>query len=142
MRFAKTFWMGCLAMALGSGCGRSETPVTQAQDSEPGTEVRDPSAGLSLQAEAPAAVPPREYYHDLTVFDWYRRGEAIVIDGRALRPSGRPVPTGGHTLDMAGEFGGVTFYVPAGTPPPYGVVYVPVAPGYWQPFGQSERSAR
>lgn len=91
-------------------------------------------------AHEPAAAPetrnsePPEIYYDLTRFEWYRRGQPLLVGGRPFQPAGRPEPTGAREFTELGRYEGVTYYVVAGSRAPHDVVYVPVSPGYWQPF--------
>lgn len=83
--------------------------------------------------EARNSEPP-EIYYDLTRFDWYRRGQPLLVEGRPFQPAGRPEPTGVREFTELGRYDGVTYYAVAGSEAPHNVVYVPVSPGYWQPF--------
>lgn len=82
----------------------------------------------------PRRTAPAEIFPDLTRFDWYRRGEPLVVDGRAYQPAGVPEPTGERVFQPAGRYQGVAYYVADEVEPPYTVVYVPVYRDYWQPF--------
>lgn len=77
---------------------------------------------------------PAEIYYDLTAFDWYRRGEPLVIDGREYRPDGIPEAERARKFEPVGEYMGVTYYVLENSSEPHLAVYIPVSPGYWQPF--------
>lgn len=86
-------------------------------------------------AEEPRDGEPPEIFYDLTRYDWYRRGEPLIAGGRAYQPSGGPEPAMGREFTLLGRFEGVAYYGVEGAEPIPDVVYVPVSPGYWQPFG-------
>ncbi len=86
------------------------------------------------EKRAERATEPPEIFYDLTRYEWYRRGEPLLVDGWAYQPTGRPEATMARRFESAGRFEGVTYYVREGTTPPYDIVYVPVSRGYWQPF--------
>ncbi|HEX7051078.1 MAG TPA: hypothetical protein VF188_12795 [Longimicrobiales bacterium] len=78
--------------------------------------------------------PPAEIYYDLTAFDWYRRAEPLNVAGRPYRPAGKPEAGLARRFERVGEYQGVSYYIEEGTDPPYGAVFVPVAPRYWLRF--------
>lgn len=105
-----------------------------------GQELVHAAEERALEAEAsedtitPRNGEPPEIYYDLTRYDWYRRGEPLMVDGRPYQPTGRPEPTRAREFTELGRHEGVTYYTVEGSEPPHTVVYVPVSPGYWQPF--------
>ncbi|HEX7120699.1 MAG TPA: hypothetical protein VF212_18040 [Longimicrobiales bacterium] len=116
------------ALCLLPSCGRSgQEEFVQAAEQR---AIETPAP----PREARDGEPP-EIYYDLTRYDWYRRGRPLVAAGRPYQPSGRPEPTGAREFVPLGRFQGVAYYTPDGATPPHAVLYVPVAPGYWQPFG-------
>lgn len=92
--------------------------------------VAEPADGSRVVAE-PEAL---EIYRDLSVFEWYQRGEPLMFNGRGYLPEGRPRAIAAERMHPAGAYAGVDFYVQDGDEPPYTTVYVPVYQGYWQPF--------
>ncbi|MBI4409953.1 MAG: hypothetical protein HY561_09610 [Gemmatimonadetes bacterium] len=103
--------------------------------------LREDAAGPAPRGETrtPRRAPapptrPDEIYYDLTVFEWYRRGEPLRYDGRSYQPQGMPRLISLRQLRRAGEFGGVTFYVGAADSTSHSILYVPVFDRYWQPF--------
>ncbi|MGH7505685.1 MAG: hypothetical protein ACRELX_08530, partial [Longimicrobiales bacterium] len=85
------------------------------------------------------AVPARIYY-DLTRHDWYAHGEPLILadDTYAIGSGLYAAPA--SDMRRIGEYEGVDAYALAGDD---STVYVPVYPGYWQPFRRSnEQSPR
>lgn len=100
-------------------------------EGEPGAIPEDPGAGFGTE---PTPTRPIELYYDLTAFDWYRRGEPLILGGHEYRPAGIPESERARSFEPAGRYGGVVYYVLEDSSPPHQTVYVPVAPGYWLPF--------
>src|SRR5690606_26392991 len=126
-----------LFVTLGSACGREGEFGAGRDESGPTIdEARDAVEGADDAGGDAASerAQPREIYYDLTRFDWYRRGEPLVADGRGYLPAGKPEPTGEREFEEEGRYQGVSYYVPKDADSPYDTVYVPVFPGYWQPF--------
>jgi len=83
-----------------------------------------------------ASLParPDEIYYDLTVYEWYRRGEPLVAGEFAFQPDGVPRPIPFDSLRRAGNYQGVDYYVRRDVPEPHDTLFVPVFDDYWQPF--------
>jgi hypothetical protein len=114
---------------LGAACGRPDAEGTASVGASP-------AATSATSAEEPATVPrpaPLRIFHDLTGFDWYRRGEPLVYNGRAYQPSGPPVRAEAGTMTKIGEYGGVDIYAHA-APAEDGALYVPVYEDYGLAF--------
>ena len=86
----------------------------------------------SAEAPGPPTIPD-EIYHDLTEFDWYRRGAPLLHDGAPYQPAGRPVPAETSTLEPAGSHEGVRYWTRTGAARA-DTLFVPVYPRYWLPF--------
>src|SRR5690606_17818215 len=74
-----------LFVTLGSACGREGEFGAGRDESGPTIdEARDAVEGADDAGGDAASerAQPREIYYDLTRFDWYRRGEPLVADGR------------------------------------------------------------
>lgn len=125
---------GALVIALCAiGCGGGVEEQTG------GEVAAAPSDSLSAAASAapPAAAAgdtPDEVYFDLTRFDWYRRAEPLVHEGRAYRAAGDPVVASVDALRELGRYQGVAYYAQQDAPPPVYTLYVPVYYRYWQRF--------
>lgn len=147
-----------LATGVLAGCGgnageESTTPPTPATPGAAPRAAGPPAAQVGLgrpagggvvsgPSNAPepesaatraAATPPRMIYYDLTGFDWYRRGEPLIFEGRSYRPAS-VLPTGERPLEREGAYEGVDFYVPRAGAAPHDTLYVPVYTGYWLAF--------
>ncbi len=85
------------------------------------------------EPEEESDAAPAVIYYDLTGFDWYRRGEPILLEGRRYLP-GRVEPTGERRFQREGAYDGVDYYVPRDAAQPHDTIYVPVYSGYWLPF--------
>jgi hypothetical protein len=119
-----------LVLALATaGCAPEHTYGDSAEVRAP----VGPQAVMPTETAAAGMPRPREIYYDLTAFEWYRQGQPLMIAGRAFVPVGRPEAIRDRPLDLAGEYGGVAYYVQRGSSPGTGVL-VPVFEGYWQPF--------
>lgn len=147
-----------LAAGVLVGCGgntgeESTTPPTPAAPGAAPRTAGPPAAQVGLgraagggvvsgPSDAPepdpaatraAATPPRMIYYDLTGFDWYRRGEPLIFEGRSYHPAS-VLPTGELRLEREGAYEGVDFYLPKAGTAPYDTLYVPVYMGYWLAF--------
>ncbi|MFW6078328.1 MAG: hypothetical protein ACOC8B_07625 [Gemmatimonadota bacterium] len=91
---------------------------------------------------ADAVAAPRRIYYDLTAFDWYRRGEPLLLAGAAYQPDGVPMSASAERMRRIDVHRGVDVYVPLDAVAPHEVVYVPVFRGYWQPFVRQVRDPR
>jgi len=121
-----------MMVAMLLACGPDGQPESIRAAEEQALEeetTNEPAAG----PETRNGEPP-EIYYDLTRFEWYRRGQPLLVGGRPFQPAGRPEPTGAREFTELGRYEGVTYYVVAGSRAPHGVVYVPVSPGSWHPF--------
>jgi len=85
------------------------------------------------ESDALHAGPTRVFY-DLTAFDWYRRGEPLLLDGRAYMPASQPKFIPGKTLRQLDSFGGVDVYRRARQSEPLDSIFVPVYENYWLVF--------
>lgn len=119
----------CVALAALLACGPDG-----AQEFVHAAEERALEAEASGETPSPKNGEPPEIYYDLTRYEWYRRGQPLLVDGQPFRPAGRPEPTRAREFTELGRYEGVTYYIVADSEPPHTVVYVPVSPGYWQPF--------
>jgi len=127
-----------VATTLAGGCGspparENEAMPASEQSAPAGASVVDALAAGTIADPAQAAMP-QEIHYDLTAYDWYRRGEPLVHQSRPYRPVGPPVPTPEQPLELAGRYGGVTYYIVSGTAQPQDTLYVPVFEGYWLRF--------
>jgi hypothetical protein len=114
-------------------CGRTGEPVREEQIA-PAAEVGATAASDSLsgppaEAADPETRPDRVYYV-LTEFDWYARGEPIVLEGTSYTVSGDPARIDARALERVAEYGGVDLYRRSGD----ANLYVPVFEGYWLTF--------
>ncbi|MHB1169570.1 MAG: hypothetical protein ACYC28_09860 [Longimicrobiales bacterium] len=106
---------------------------------EIGTLVDADSLSGPADAEpADAEERPDRVYHVLTDFDWYARGEPIVLDGTAYSVSGDVLRMDARTLERSAEYGGVDVYRRAGD----ANLYVPVYDGYWLAFAPDPNAPR
>jgi hypothetical protein len=120
----------------GQATAQSAVRTAGGAPDQPG--LPDPSAEQDQsEGEAPEKedepVRPATVYYDLTRYDWYRRGEPILFEGRRYLP-GRVEPTGERRLHREGTYDGVDFYVSGDMAQPLDTIYVPVFNGYWLPF--------
>jgi len=128
-----------LLLAVAAGCGRGDRPEeepAQATSSTAAIEVdtaRDAVGPPAEEAEAEEEERPDTIYYDLTRFEWYRRGQPIVIDETRYTPA-EVEATGGRRLKREGAYEGVDYYVNRDSDQPYDTIFVPVYPGYWLPF--------
>lgn len=137
------------AAALMAGCGEfsGRAPDAAVGDIVAGTveeivgggggEETSREEGGSGREEPGTGEQPAVIYYDLTTFEWYRRGEPIVLEGRQYNP-GKVEPTGERRFRKDGTYGGVDYYVHDGAEAsptqPYDTIYVPVYTGYWLAF--------
>lgn len=77
-------------------------------------------------------LPEARIYYTLTDHEWYARGEPLQHEGAAYEPGGAPLAADLAEMEQAGSYAGVEYYRRADEPD--NVLYVPVFPGYWQPF--------
>ncbi len=125
-----------LILLATAACGRNgQRELVQAAEEHAAEEQPRPRPGPERNGEPP------EIFYDLTRYDWYRHGEPLLVDGRALQPAGRPEPARGREFMPIDRFHGVAYYAVEGADPPYAAVYVPVSPGYWQPFAEQPAAA-
>jgi len=126
-----------LLLAVAAGCGRGDRP-----EEEP-AQATSSTAAIEVDTARDAVGPPAEeaeeeerpdtIYYDLTRFEWYRRGQPIVIDETRYTPA-EVEATGGRRLKREGAYEGVDYYVNRDSDQPYDTIFVPVYPGYWLPF--------
>lgn len=127
-----------LALALAAGtlplaCSSGDEPLRE-ERTVPATEMAAPltTDSFSGPSTAPAdaeAMPDRVYYV-LTDFDWYARGEPVVLEGTSYTVAGDPIRIDARTLERVAEYGGVELYRRNGD----AHLYVPVFSGYWLGF--------
>lgn len=125
-----------LVLALATAaCNRADDSRTAAASGAAGVASAVGAAAASLGADSTAAPRrPDEIYYDLTIYDWYRRGEPLVAGGFAFQPAGTPRAIPLDSLDRAGNYQGVDFYVRNGAGEPFDTLFVPVFEDFWQPF--------
>lgn len=124
---------GALALMLTvlAGCDRipglDRTDSTVAQ-TEPATPPEPETV------EVPPSEPlPERIYFTLTEYAWYAQGEPLVWDNAAYRAGTGVVARPLSAMRKLGEYQGVDVYrEDAATVDT--ALYVPVFPGYWQPF--------
>lgn len=126
--------------------GPASDPAADPEDAatrRPG-DPEEPERDAAVAAEAREAVT--EIFHDLTEFDWYRRGEPIRHAGRAYDAGRVPARRPPGDFRELGRFGGVAYWAaPSPTTDTVAVpdtLFVPVFPGYWQPFVRQDGSPR
>lgn len=83
--------------------------------------------------EGEPVVRPDEIYFELTAFEWYRRGEPLVHQDVAYRPAGTPMVAPAESMQPAGTYEGVRYYVREGSASADSL-FVPVHQRYWLPF--------
>ena len=120
---------GTLPLACGS-----EAEPAQEERVAPAAEValplpRDSFSGPATEPADADAMPDRVYFV-LTEFDWYARGEPIVLEGTSYTVDDDPIRIDARTLERVGEYRGVELYGRDGDTNLYG----PVFDGYWRPF--------
>lgn len=117
-----------VACCVLAGCASDETPVPAAADSAAATVAGD---SFFDPSEDRVNLPTGSIYYTLTSYDWYARGQPLRHDGRAYVTDGMPIGASLGSMQKAGTFEGVDYYVSAGE---QDAVYVPVFEGYWQRF--------
>lgn len=115
---------------LAAACGAERSLEAAA---ESGALAAETSPLGDSESHASHAGPARVFY-DLTVFDWYRRGEPLLLDGRAYRPASQPKFIPAETLRQVDSFGGVDVYRRANQSEPLDSIFVPVYENYWLVF--------
>lgn len=134
----RTFFLLLLGLAAAPlACGREEPAGERARAMEGRT--REQGGAPAPRPEDGRAAPqsdhePREIFYDLTAYEWYRQGQPMMVEGEGYHPAGKPEAEGDRRFRPAGRYQGVAFYMVEGEAKPYHVLYVPVFPGYWQPF--------
>lgn len=123
--------LGLLTACDEPGHDLIDTETYATSNGGPGATREAGGAEFGTDPEAPRPV---EIYYDLTAYDWYRRGEPLIVDGREYHPSSIPEAERARSFEPAGTHMGVGYYVLEGAGPPHPTVYIPVAPGYWLPF--------
>ncbi len=127
-----------LAFALAAGAvactGEDAGSAARASSAEGITWTLGAAASaLGVDTAKPPARPD-EIYYDLTVYEWYRRGEPLVAGEFAFQPDGVPRQIPLDSLHRAGNYQGVDYYVRNGVAEPHDTVFVPVFDDFWQPF--------
>jgi hypothetical protein len=112
----------------------------------PGLDDRDaaaPDADVVLPPEpetleTPPSEPlPDRIYFTLTDYEWYARGQPLVHANAQYRAGSGVVAAPLSSMRKVGEYEGVDVYAADGAAVDT-AVYVPVFPGYWQPFHLSQ----
>jgi hypothetical protein len=123
-----------LAGSLSAAACRDDR-VPARVDATEGQAVVDTTAlpeGIYVaDTEQPDASPPPAIYYDLTLYDWYARGEPLVHETRGYAPGGL-VAARGEEMDRVGEYGGVAYYRRTGAAADS--LFVPVFERYWLSF--------
>ena len=102
-----------------------------------GSDTMEAAVVPALDAPEPkpaAPLHPGNIFYDLTRFEWYARGEALLHDSIAFDPLGGPVPLPLAELEHVGNYQGVDFYQHRSAADRDAVRYVPVYEGYWLRF--------
>lgn len=94
-----------------------------------------PALTTDAKPVAPARpeYPPNIYY-DLTTFEWYAHGEALVDDSLTFAASGSPVALPLAELEHVGNYQGVDVYKHRSAIDRDSIRYVPVYEGFWLRF--------
>ncbi|MGH7482005.1 MAG: hypothetical protein ACRELV_07605 [Longimicrobiales bacterium] len=125
--------LATLAVAQAAACGAEgladRLGGADTQTSSPATTPAV-AAGEPDESAADEGTRPRQIYYDLTLYDWYRRGEPLRVDGVPYELAGVPIRIE-EPLELRGTHAGVDYYS-AGEDA--AVVFVPVFEAYWQPF--------
>jgi len=125
-----------LALAAGAAACTGEDAGGAARASSTEGLVWTLGAAASALGADTASPParPDEIYYDLTVYEWYRRGEPLIAGEFAFQPNGVPRPIPLDSLRRAGNYQGVDYYVRNAVPEPHDTLFVPVFDDFWQPF--------
>jgi hypothetical protein len=136
MTNGKLVFYPALLLLLGAAAcgGEGAGPAGDGAGADGAASAVDGAAAVLTQDSAPRPRRPDEIYYDLTAFDWYRRGEVLVASGLAFQPQGLPRVIPFDSLQRAGNYQGVDFYVKNGAAEPFDTVFVPVFEDFWQPF--------
>jgi hypothetical protein len=126
-----------LASPSAAGCDRigDDSAVAEAPAVEAAAEPGDDSAELP-----PSEPLPERIYFTLTDYGWYARGEPLVHGDATYRTGGGVIAAPTSAMRKVGEYQGVDVYTAEGSTSDT-AVYVPVFPGYWQPFHLAEAAA-
>ncbi len=116
-------------LTAASACGRS-APAGSAPPAASRVAEGANSVGRSEDAEDTTGAPAHIFY-ELTLYEWYRHGQPLLVDGTPYQPAGAPVRLRSSELEPLGTYEGVDYYRNSHSPD---LVFVPVYPGYWQPF--------
>lgn len=133
-RYALRILSGCL-IAL-AACGGEPGVGTTQEEAERLVDdlVIDPATGTAeVEGESEGEEVPSTFYYDLTTFDWYRRGQPLLVGGRPYQAVAVET-TGERKMVRDGSYEGVDYYRAADAAQPPDSVFVPVYPGYWLPF--------
>lgn len=126
----------CIPLALSAaGCndGPGSGRLAIVDRAEPGMVRVDTDALRNAVADE-VADPPRTIYYNLTVHEWYDQGQPLRFDGAAYQAEGELHRVSNGQMRRVDTYRGVDVYVLAKATAPYSTVFVPVFPGYWQPF--------
>lgn len=89
---------------------------------------------LAQEADVERGPRPEVIYYDLTFFEWYKKGEPILLDHGRYLP-GEVEPTAERHFVKEGVYEGVDYYrAQGGDDEGSDIIYVPVYEGYWLPF--------
>lgn len=119
---------GCRGAMPGGGARGADADST-AQPA-PATAPIAPASGMRV---SDSTAVPRRIYYELTDFDWYQKGEPLMVEGAPYDVAGPPLRRGSAGLEAAGSYEGVDYYRARDGGD---TVFVPVYPLYWQPFAR------
>jgi len=121
------------AMLVVAACG-GDGADGAAPDAAAARDTTDSAAAAPAAPAIAVEDTPSELYFDLTLFDWYRRGEPLVHQGRRYQAMGDPVVESAESMAELGRYQGVAYYRRQDAADPVYTVYVPVYYRYWQRF--------
>ena len=91
--------------------------------------------------EVPPSEPlPERIYFNLTDYEWYAAGEPLVYRNAEYNAATGVIAAPLSRMRQVGEYQGVDVYAAEGESED-STLYVPVYPGYWQPFHISQAAA-
>lgn len=113
----------------------ADGPAASGDDRDEATALEDARADtVPAVRQAGPEDAPQEVYFDLTGYEWYRQAQPLMHGGRQYRPQGDPVAIALDSLEQAGRYQEVDYYVRSGAQEPFYTLYVPVYYRYWQRF--------
>ncbi len=123
--------LGMVLLLVAAGCER--IGFAEHSSEEPAAPADTAAPGAAASAPPTSAARPREIYHELTRFAWYKQGQPLLHDRAAYQPAGAPGELQSDQLRLAGSYEGVDYYLPrdgSGAD----VVFVPIHERYWLRF--------